>query len=222
VERFAVIVAGGTGSRMGGEVPKQFLLLRGKPILAYSLEAFHQHDSSTRIIVVLAKEELARWKSLCKAHQITVPHEIAFGGIARTDSVCNGLNRIPQEGLVAIHDGARPFVSVEMIEACFQFAETHGAAVVCIKPKDSVRQVVENENFALDRDHLRLVQTPQTFRVSLIKNAFRDFGHQPSSDDASIAELAGIQIGLVEGSYKNIKITTPEDLILAEALLAQE
>ena len=213
-------MAAGSGSRMGGDVPKQFLLLKGKPVLQYSIEAFYQNDPETNLILVLAKEEITRWKSLREKHKLAVPHTIAIGGITRTESVKHGLSLVTSDGLVAIHDGARPLISQNIIEKCFESAEKFGSGVACIKPKDSIRQVVEKENFALDREHLRLVQTPQTFLTSLVKSAFATHGNEPSFDDATIVEMAGHPINLVEGSYHNLKITTPEDLAFAEALLA--
>lgn len=217
--RYAIIVAAGTGSRMKSGLPKQFLLLAGKPVLYYSLKAFFENDPSTKQIVVLAKKEIPFWKEMCQKHEILIPHQIVIGGNTRTESVRNGLNAIDDEGIVAIHDGARPLVSNEIIENCFISAEKNGSGVACVKAKDSVRLVNENGNTALERDSLRLMQTPQTFPTYLIKKAFDCMGNSVSTDDATVAEKAGFAIHLVEGSYQNLKITTPEDLILATALL---
>lgn len=206
---------------MESVVPKQFLLLKGKPILHYSIEAFFQHDPSTALFVVVSKEELKRWENLC-VHYPVPSHQIVVGGETRTQSVWNGLKLLPSEGLVAIHDGARPLVSSAIIEKCFQAASLFGSGVASIKSKDSLRLVLDSENQALDREHVRLIQTPQTFQNSFIKDAFDAYGTEASSDDATIAQRAGLNIQLVEGSYHNFKITTAEDLIFAEAILSQE
>ncbi len=219
MNRYAIIVAAGNGSRMQSGLPKQFLLLQGKPVLYYSLLAFHTHHSATKLIVVLSKEEQTRWQKLCLDYSIRIPHRIVFGGATRTESVRNGLDVIDSEGLVAIHDGARPLVSHEIIENCFVSAQKFGSGIACVKPKDSIRQVNGSNNQAIDRDSLRLIQTPQTFQISLIKKAFETCPNEISTDDASIAEKAGFKVFLTEGSYLNFKITTPEDLVLAENLI---
>jgi 2-C-methyl-D-erythritol 4-phosphate cytidylyltransferase len=221
MKRYAIIVAAGTGSRMNSGLPKQFLILCGKPVLFYSLQAFFKNNFNTKIIVVLAQQEVDRWLSLCAEYKIEIPHEIVIGGATRTESVLNGLNAIKEDGIVAIHDGARPLISNEIIENCFQSAISNGSGIACVKPKDSIRIVSGEENKAIDRDDLRLIQTPQTFTSAIIKNAFLTNGRETSTDDATIAEKAGYKIFLVEGSYLNFKITTPEDLLLAESLLSK-
>lgn len=212
-------MAAGSGTRMDSEVPKQFLILKDKPVLLYSLQAFFDQDPNTQIILVLASQELPRWDKLCNEYAIVIPHQIVIGGNTRTASVQNGLNVIKTDGLVAIHDGARPLISTDLIQQCFLSAQISGSGVASVKPKDSIRQVSKDKNQALDREALRLIQTPQTFQVGLIKAAFVKYGNKASSDDATILEKAGHLVRLVEGSYHNIKITTPEDMILAEALL---
>jgi 2-C-methyl-D-erythritol 4-phosphate cytidylyltransferase len=221
MKRYAIIVAAGTGSRMNSGLPKQFLLLCGKPVLYYSLLAFYQNAKNTKIIVVLAQQELDRWLTLCAEYKIKIPHEIVIGGATRTESVLNGLNTITEHGIVAIHDGARPLTSNEIIEKCFLSAIKNGTGIACVMPKDSIRIVSEEENKAMDRNDLRLIQTPQTFTSTIIKNAFLKNGTESRTDDATIAEKAGYKIHLVEGSYLNFKITTPEDLLLAESLLSK-
>ena len=222
MKRYAIIVAAGTGSRMNSGLPKQFLLLCGKPVLYYSLQAFYDNSSDTKILVVLAQQEAERWMKLCAEYKINIPHEIVFGGATRTESVLNGLNTITENGVIAIHDGARPLVSDKIIENCFLSACKNGTGIACVKPKDSIRIVSESANKAIDRDDLRLIQTPQTFTSAIIKNAFLINGTETSTDDATIAEKAGYKIHLVEGSYTNFKITTPEDLLLAESLLSKK
>ena len=218
MKRYAVIVAAGTGSRMQSELPKQFMLLAGKPVLYYSLRAFHRGEVPCEIVVVLAASEIERWQTLCKEHAIDLPHTIAMGGATRTDSVRNGL-ALTKDGLVAIHDGARPLISQSVIENCFQSAAFHGSGVACVRPKDSIRRVEGTSNFAEDREGFRLMQTPQTFQTKIILDAFAKNMQGSSTDDATVVENAGMPIHLVEGDYKNLKITTPEDLALAEVLL---
>lgn len=204
---------------MESEVPKQFLLLQGKPILYYSLQAFYDFDPQTELIVVLAMTELPRWERLCEEYHIHIPHQMVIGGATRTESVRRGLALVKEEGWVAIHDGARPMLDQGIIHRTYASAELYGSGIACVKPKDSMRQMTSNGNAALDREQLRQIQTPQTFRVSLIKTAFEQFGEESSSDDATVLEKAGHPIHLVEGAYTNLKVTTPEDLELASSLM---
>ena len=204
---------------MGSDIPKQFLTLKGKPVLCHTLQAFHNCSAAIKLIVVLPEVQIETWQELCRQFDFTLPHEIVAGGDTRTKSVKNGLQRISENGLVAIHDGVRPLISTEIIEKSYLIAEKHGAAVTVVNLKDSVREVSGNGSTAIDRNLLRLVQTPQTFKVNLIKQAYDAVKPESVTDDAGVAELAGIPITLVEGDYKNIKITTPEDLIIAQALL---
>lgn len=224
MKQYAIIVAGGSGSRMGSAVPKQFLPLAGKPVLVHTLERFLAYSPSVQVILCLPADQLPAWREI----RVQYPSLEAFeypiletpGGASRFQSVRNGLAQIADEGLVAVHDGVRPLVPVGVIDAGFRLAAASGTAVVAVPAKDSVRLIVsETENKALDRTALRLVQTPQTFRVSLLKEAFRQEESPLFTDDASVAEAAGFPVFLVDGSYENIKITTPEDLLLAEALL---
>lgn len=222
---YALIVAGGSGSRMGSAVPKQFLDLGGKPVLVHTLEKFLAYSPEIRLVLVLPEADFDRWNSIKRfLHSITpsLPHPVLVvpGGATRFQSVRNGLGVLSGEGLVAIHDAVRPLVSVEVIRRSFEAAAQFGSGVVTVPAKDSIRQVSENgSSVALDRATLRLVQTPQTFRVSLIKKAFEQAESPRFTDDASVAEAAGFPIHLVEGSYENLKITTPDDLVVAEALL---
>ncbi|MBC7391593.1 MAG: 2-C-methyl-D-erythritol 4-phosphate cytidylyltransferase [Opitutaceae bacterium] len=218
MKRYALIVAAGTGSRMNAGLPKQFIILAGKPVLFYSLSAFYSYDPLLEIILVLSGNEIARWKGLSAEFNISIPHTIVAGGATRTESVRKGLDLV-SEGLVAIHDGARPLVSIEIIDNCFKSALSSGSGVACVQPKDSVRLVEGDSNKALNRDDYRLMQTPQTFQVELIKKAFEICGNGSSTDDATIFELAGYQVSLVNGDFKNIKITTQEDLTIAESFL---
>ena len=205
---------------MQREIPKQFIPIGGRPILMYTLEAFYKAVPGIKIILVLPESQVFGWKSLYSEYGFDIPHEITHGGKTRFDSVKNGLAQIPAEiGLVAIHDGVRPLVSKEVILSSFEQAEKLGNAVAAVPLKDSIRWSKESENKVLDRSEYQLIQTPQTFQLHLIKAAFQR-GHDPAfTDDATVLEATGAAIHLIEGSYSNIKITTPEDLIVAEALL---
>jgi len=219
LQKIAVIVAGGSGVRMGMAIPKQFLMLHEKPILMRTLEAFAHYDQQLQIVLVLPEAEKDRWQQLCEKYHFQIPHLIISGGANRTASVRNGLNAIHfSEALVAIHDGVRPLVSQKIIHQSFQEAEAKGNAIVSVPLKDSIRWSVEQSNKAVDRSEYRLIQTPQTFKLSLIKEAYANLGAEMMSDDASVLEASGVTINLIEGDYKNIKITTKEDLRVAEAL----
>lgn len=219
MQRYAVVVAGGKGVRMGGALPKQFMLLHGKPILMRTLEAFFNHDQRINIILVLSSSEEERWHQLCQKHDFQVPYQTAQGGDNRSESVRNGLSAIEAaNGLVAIHDGVRPLVSGKIIRHAYETAEKRGNAIATVALKDSIRFDDGYENKALDRSQYRLIQTPQTFQLGLIKEAYDKIGNLFMTDDASVLEAAGHQINMIEGDYRNIKITTQEDLKVAEAL----
>lgn len=219
MQKYAIIVAGGKGSRMGGKIPKQFLLLKSRPVLMHTLEAFYRRDRQISIILVLPHDELSRWQDLCRQYDFTVPHQIASGGSNRTESVRNGLAKIPaKEGLVAIHDGVRPLVDDEIIRQSYETAKKEGCAIAAVALKDSIRWSDGYENKALDRSQYRLIQTPQTFILSGLRTAYDKIGKLIMTDDASVYEYAGHAVHMIEGSYRNIKITTPEDLRIAEAL----
>jgi 2-C-methyl-D-erythritol 4-phosphate cytidylyltransferase len=214
IKKYAIIVAGGSGSRMKSDIPKQFIEVGGLPILMHTLKRFKEADSTIELILVLPISQFEYWQSLCKQYS-TVPHQLVVGGKTRFQSSLNGLQAIDNEGLVAIHDGVRPFVSVDIINESFKIASEKGTAVVSVPSKDSVR--VNGQ--AIDRSTVRLIQTPQTFQISLIKKSFETEELNTFTDDASVAEHAGFTINLMEGNYENIKITTPEDLLWAEVIL---
>lgn len=219
MNEFALIVAGGTGTRMKSKVVKQFLPLVGQPVLMHTINAFKRYSPAVNIHVVLPKDQVEHWQELCKTHYFNVPHEVTYGGISRFQSVKNGLAKLPENGLVAIHDGVRPLVNENTIAASFRLASIHGSAVAAVRLKESIRMVDPDKTKAVDRSKYRLIQTPQTFQLSLIKEAY-ELPDDPSlTDDASVAERAGHQISLFEGTYDNLKITTPEDMSVAEALL---
>ncbi|MCU0326698.1 MAG: 2-C-methyl-D-erythritol 4-phosphate cytidylyltransferase [Spirosomaceae bacterium] len=221
MQNYAIIVAGGSGSRMGSEIPKQFLPINNKPILFHTIEKFLQIPD-LKVILVLPKKDIEYWDSLSKPSSFQSGFlTITEGGASRFQSVKNGLGVVPQDAdLVAVHDGVRPLVSLEIIQKSYEVAAEKGSAVTSVMLKDSARRILENgDNEAVDRTQYRLMQTPQTFKVSLMKLAFESPEQPFFTDCASVLEYAGHKITLIEGSYENIKITTPEDLILAEAFL---
>lgn len=216
MKRYAIIVAGGTGSRMGNDTPKQFLLLKGKPILLHSIEKFSGHCDE--VIVVLPENKMEEWKTICKKNNYPQSYQLVAGGVVRSESVRNGLEVIVGDGVVAVHDAARPLISEKLIEKLFHVAEQEDSAIPVIKLSDSLRKLSGNESKAVDRSDYRLVQTPQCFNISLIRKAFLQPGFRNFTDEASLAEAAGYNICLVDGEVSNIKITLPEDLNYAESL----
>jgi len=213
MQRHAIIVAGGRGLRMGGPTPKQFLMLHGRPVIVHAIERFLAFDPEIRLIVVLPEDHLATWQTIRKEHFPHMAIEVATGGAERFDSVKAGLDLIKDmTGLVAVHDAVRPFISEKTISDSFNSALHYGSGVASVTLKDSIRELVNDGSKARDRSHFRLVQTPQTFRVSELKDAFSKATHNAFTDDATVYEAAGYRVRLVEGGYENIKITTPEDL----------
>ncbi len=218
MQKISLIVAGGSGTRMETNVPKQFLLLAGKPILMHTIEAFYNSEIS-HIILVLPLGEMEYWNELCQKNGFTIKHQLVAGGSSRFESVNNGLQYCNNEDLVAIHDGVRPFISKEIILKSFETALEKGNAVAAVRLKDSIRKVELLGNKNVNRDNYYLIQTPQTFKVELIKQAYAAQNHINFTDDASVLEANGHAINLIAGDYKNIKITTPEDMLIAEAFL---
>jgi 2-C-methyl-D-erythritol 4-phosphate cytidylyltransferase len=214
----ALIVAGGKGTRIKSVLPKQFIELNGKPVLLHTLEAFIRYSPSIRIVLVLPEDDFEIWRSICEKFEFNYPVTLQKGGETRFQSVKNGLQNIT-EGLVAIHDGVRPLVSEDIIGASFRLAAIHKCAIAAVRLKESIRMTDQDNTKAVDRSRFRLIQTPQTFDVSLIKSAYEQKEDNSFTDDASVAERAGNIISLFEGSYENIKITTQEDLIVAKALI---
>ncbi len=220
---YAIIVAGGKGLRMGADCPKQFLEVGGKPILMHTLECFHRFDPNLRIILVLPHDHQAYWKELCEKYAFRVPYIIANGGETRFHSVRNGLAMVPddapEDAVVAVHDGVRPFVSTEVLTDCFAEARIMGAVVPVIPVVETVRHLLDDgDSETVDRSAYRLVQTPQTFTVSLLKQAYDQPYTDAFTDDASVVEDMGISVTLIPGNRENIKITTPFDLKVAEIL----
>lgn len=219
---YVVIVAGGKGLRMGGDVPKQFLLLGGKPVLMRTIERFHAFDAQLLIILVLPPNQQGYWHELCLAHHFKLPYLLADGGATRFESVRNGLALIPNDtqGVVAVHDGVRPMVSVKVIERCFAMACKAQAVIPVTPVVETLRQIMpDGVSQTVNRDAYRLVQTPQTFDLQLLKQAYQQPYSTAFTDDASVVEALGMQITMVEGNKENIKITTPFDLDVCERLL---
>ncbi|WP_242921342.1 2-C-methyl-D-erythritol 4-phosphate cytidylyltransferase [Pontibacter liquoris] len=214
---YAIIVAGGSGSRMQHTLPKQFIEVAGKPVLMHTIAQFYKYNPDLRLIVVLPEQQLSTWRDLCRKHRFELFHMVVLGGATRFGSVKNGLDAVQGEALVAVHDGVRPFVEVATIKTAYEAAATFGSAVVAVSPKDSIRELTPQGSRAVKRDQYKLVQTPQCFRASILRRAYEQPEQAHFTDDASVVESIGEEITLVEGSYRNIKITTPEDLILAEA-----
>ena len=220
MNEYAIIVAGGKGTRMKSQVSKQFMLLNGLPVLMHTINAFYAYSPQVTVILVLPADEIATWHTLAKEYEFDKPVIIATGGDSRFQSVKNGLNEInDSDGLVAIHDGVRPLVSKDIIGASYRLAAVHQSAVAAVRLKESIRITDQDTTKAVDRSDYRLIQTPQTFDLGLIKKAYEIKEESSLTDDASVAEKSGHKISLFEGSYSNIKITTPEDMVIAEALL---
>ena len=233
---YVIIVAGGRGLRMGGDIPKQFLPVGGVPVLMRTLQVFHDADEDMGIILVLPEDQQEYWARLCDEYWFSVPHRLAVGGETRFHSVRNGLALVPDDadGVVGVHDGVRPFVAPEVIHRCYDAAREHGAAVPVVPVVETVRQllpeggvasaddeargIIPGDSLTVDRNLYRLVQTPQAFRIALLKEAYRQ-PYQPGfTDDASVVEELGYHIPLVEGNRENIKLTTPSDIQYAEFL----
>ena len=224
---YAIILAGGKGLRMGGTVAKQFLPIGGLPILMHTIRSFREYSESLNIILVLPREQHDYWRELCQTYGFDEQYEVAEGGATRFHSIQNGLRLVPDDadGVVSVHDGVRPFVSVDVIARCYETARREGTAVPVVPVVETVRQLlrdVEGDTRAsvtVPRDDYRLVQTPQAFDIQLHKHAYRQPFWQAVPDDASVVEAIGHSITLVEGNRENIKITTPFDIVVGEALV---
>lgn len=204
---------------MQSDIPKQFMLLNGKPVIMHTIEAFYQSDIHPEIILVLNSGFHDYWSDLCREFNFTIPHKLVHGGKQRFDSVKNGINSITDEAIVSIHDAVRPLVSNELICRTFREAEISGSAVAAVKSKDSVRQTQGKHTISLNRDEIFLIQTPQAFRSELLHKAYKQEYSSEFTDDATVVEKSGVPIKLTEGDLKNIKITFPEDILLAEYYL---
>lgn len=215
---YVIIVAGGKGLRMGGEIPKQFLPIGGKPVLMRTLERFREYSKDLQIILVLPEAQQEYWHQLCQEYHFDVEYTLANGGETRFHSVQNGLAKVPDnaQGVVGVHDGVRPFVSVEVICNCYETARTKKAVIPVTPVVETLRHITEGTKARAD---YRLVQTPQCFDIQLLKDANRQPYNDSFTDDASVVEAFGFDITLVDGNRENIKITTPFDLKIAETLI---
>ena len=215
---YIIIVAGGKGLRMGGEIPKQFLPIGGKPVLMRTLERFREYSKDLQIILVLPEAQQDYWHQLCEKYHFNVDYTLANGGETRFHSVQNGLAKVPEDaqGVVGVHDGVRPFVAIDVIRACYETARTKKAVIPVTPVVETLRHINEGTKARAD---YRLVQTPQCFDIQLLKDANRQPYNDGFTDDASVVEAFGFDITLVEGNRENIKITTPFDLKIAETLI---
>ena len=221
MDKYCIVVAGGKGVRMGADVPKQFIPLQGMPILMRTIYRLHQSVPEAKFVLVLPREHIVLWEELVRRYSFDVPVRIAYGGDTRFQSVKNALSLIEdEEALVAVHDGVRPFVDETVVKMCFEVAENEGTAIPAISSVESVR--IKNSCGAtvpFNRDKIYLVQTPQTFRLKLLRKAYQQKFQPGFTDDASVVETLPEKITLVQGNRENIKITTPFDLKVAEAFL---
>ena len=218
---FVIIVAGGKGLRMGTDIPKQFLPIGGKPVLMRTIERFREYSKDLQIILVLPEAQQDYWQELCRRYHFEVEYLLANGGQTRFHSVQNGLALVPDDaqGVVGVHDGVRPFPSIEVIRRCYETAREAKAVIPVIPVVETVRHLEGDGSVTVPRDEYRLVQTPQTFDIQLLKAANRQPYNDGFTDDASVVESYGHQITLVEGNRENIKITTPYDITVAEAII---
>ena len=219
--QYVLIVAGGKGIRMGGDIPKQFLPIGGVPVLMRTMDAFYAYNQDIQIILVLPHDQQAFWLDLCRKHHFERPYRIADGGETRFHSVKNGLALVETPALVGVHDGVRPFVSSDVIRRCYAEASQKHAVVPCVNVVETLRHVQEERSVTVPRDEYRLVQTPQVFDATLLKKAYEQPYSPQFTDDASVVESMGMVVSLIEGNRENIKITTKQDLMLAEEIICR-
>ncbi|MCF0190005.1 MAG: 2-C-methyl-D-erythritol 4-phosphate cytidylyltransferase [Marinilabiliaceae bacterium] len=218
---YAVIVAGGSGKRMGTDIPKQFLLLKGRPVLMHTIERFHNYKADMHIIVVLPYSQIERWGKLCQEYDFHIDHDIVHGGATRFESVKNGLKAVKDDGIVAVHDGVRPLVSTQTINRTFIEAAAYGSAIPVTDSTQSVRFIDDGGvSHSLNRSQVVLVQTPQTFKTSLLLSAYEQDFSASFTDDASVVEAAGAYVHLTHGNIENVKITTKDDMLYAEVIMS--
>ena len=224
---YVIIVAGGKGLRMGTDIPKQFLPIGGMPVLMRPMMRFREALPEVNIILVLPKAQQDYWEKLCQKHNFTVAYQLADGGETRFHSVQHGLALVPDDaqGVVGVHDGVRPFPSIDVIRNCYETARTAKAVIPVIPVVETLRHISLTSHhspltsYTVPRNNYRLVQTPQCFDIQLLKAANRQPYNDGFTDDASVVEAFGFDITLVEGNRENIKITTPYDLTIAEAII---
>ncbi len=219
MKKYAIIVAGGTGSRLSSDTPKQLLLLDGKPLIMYSIETFYRYDPGLHIIVAMHPAFMGKWTALCAGSGFTIPHQLVPGGETRFHSVKNALALVPGNGLVAVHDAARPLVTVDLISRTFSEAAGNGTAIPCVPVNETVRSIEKGKITLVDRSRLRITQTPEVFDISLLQHAYQQPYREEFTDDGSVVEATGRQVCLVEGEATNLKVTLPGDLEIAGVLL---
>ncbi len=218
MQKSVIIAAGGQGIRFSHELPKQFFHLREKPLLMHCMERFHSFDRGMQIIVGMQEDLMPYWREICAGIRFEVPHVLSPGGRTRFHTVKKALNKVPVGNLVGVHDAVRPLFYKRTVEACFDAAEKFGASLPCIEIHDSIREIRPEGNRRANRKDFRLVQTPQVFRYDILTRGYRKAYSKEYTDDASLVETAGFPIALVEGNPENIKITTFQDLVFAEAI----
>ena len=221
MKKYAIIVAGGSGTRMGGHLPKQFMLLRDKPVLYYTLKTFIEAYDDLQVILVLPVDYTDMGQEIIDAFFDKDRIRITAGGDTRFQSVKNGLALVEEESVVFVHDGVRCLLTKELIHRCYAMAAETGTAIPAIPSKDSIRLITDEGNAAFDRNRVMLIQTPQTFHSKIIVPAFQIDYKDKFTDEATVAEAYGMKVSLVEGEETNIKITRPVDLLLAEQILAE-
>ncbi len=221
MKKYAILVAGGEGLRMGTDTPKQFLLLAGKPVLYHSVQAFLQAQPDVQIILVLPKAHLHIGAQMIEEINDGGRVLITAGGQTRFESVQNGLQWVREESIVFVHDGVRCMVSANLINRCYQQAVEKGSAIPAVKATDTIRMVEHGHHRIVDRNAVYIIQTPQTFQSALLLAAFNQPYHESFTDEASVVEAMGQKVYLIDGAYDNIKITRPIDLLVAEKLLQE-
>lgn len=215
MHKSVIIVAGGSGKRMGSVVPKQFLELNGRPVLMWTMEKFYDYDPKISMILVLPLDQVSYWNRLCIQYDFHIKHELAFGGESRFHSVKSGFQLVEKGSITAIHDGVRPLVSLHTIARGFSEAEKNGNAIPFVNLNESVRKLKKKKSKALNRETIKIIQTPQIFNYEQLKSAYNQEYHNSFTDDATTVEKSGYRINLIEGNIENIKLTTPFDMKMA-------
>ena len=221
MKKYAVLVAGGTGTRMKSSTPKQFLEINGNPLLYYTIDTFLKAFSDINIIIVLPNEHIQNWRTTINNYFPKTDIQLIQGGDTRFQSVKNGLSLIKEESIIFVHDAVRCLLSKALIIRCYESAVAFGSAIPAINSKDSVRVVENGISKAVNRDTVKLIQTPQTFRSDILLNAFKNEYNTAFTDEASVVEFAGLQVNVMEGEESNIKITHPIDLFIAEKIMSE-